>query len=336
MYPLLRSKYAHMFEFTNDMEKVFSLKNKIIFVFRFFRRKLSDEVTQNYFRRLRDHYEKVIYFEDTPDPRRIMLNTIDLVDIYYKKSMLVDLSLYKKEYYSDTLFGDFYHRQFGVRDAVEIQSKPLSDDQIGKIRLAWNLGIGSYPKTRIRRAICTRMGEAGHLYTMSLFVGHPKNYRAKKERTSRICALRHRPDSEPLTLNYHRFLFEDIARKKPELFAFGKVNLDDYNREIRNSKITFASFGLGEICFRDFEAIINYSLMLKPNMDHLTTWPNVYRKNVTYVPLKWDGSDFIETVERWRNEDTSELTRSAYEIYMDGLDHYVDRLETVLDQVYSL
>ena len=336
MYPLLRSKYRSLFDMTSNMEDVFKFKNKIIFVMRFFRRELSDQATQEYFSRLRDHYEKIIYFEDTPDPRKIMTNTIDYVDIYYKKSMLKDLSLYKKEYYSETLYGDYYHKKFGVRDSVETVSKPLTDAQIAKLKLAWNIGIGQYPKERIRRALCTRIGDAGNLDLMTLFLGHPKNYHAAKRRTSLVCPMRFRAEDEPKTLNYQRMLFSVIGKSRPDLFVFGKLNLDEYNRELRNSKLTFGSFGLGEICFRDFEAIINYSLLLKPDMDHLATWPDVYQKDITYVPLKWDGSDFIERIEYWQHADETEITKNAYECYMSSFEHYVERLEMVLDQVYSV
>ena len=336
MYPLLKSKYRRLFDCTPDMDEALRLNNKIIFVMRFFRRELSDQATQAYFERLRQKYDKVIYFEDTPDPRRIMTNTIDYVDIYYKKSMLKDLELYKKEYYSETVYGDYYHRNYGVRDAHETVSKPLTDAQIGKLKLAWNIGIGQYPKTRINRAICTRLGDAELLDAMSLFLTHPKRYRAKNERTSLVCPMRFRADEEPKTLNYNRVLFSEIAKTRPELFAFGNLKLTEYNQELRNSKLTFASYGLGEICFRDFEAIINFSLMLKPDMDHLMTWPDVYRKDITYVPLKWDGSDFIEKIERWRDADETQLTKNAYDCYIDSFNQFESRLAMVLDQVYSV
>jgi len=250
--------------------------------------------------------------------------------------MLKNLSLYKQEYYSETVYGDFYHRKFGVRDAFETMSKPLRDDQIAKLHLAWNIGIGQYPKERIRRAICTRIGDAGYLRLMSVFLGHPKNYRAATKRTNLVCPMRFRAEDEPKTLNYQRMLFSEIAMTRPDLFALGKLSLTDYNRELRNSKITFGSYGLGEICFRDFEAIINYSLLIKPDMDHLTTWPDVYQKNVTYVPLQWDGSDFIETIEYWQKADASLITQNAYDCYMSSFNQYIPRLEMVLNQVYAL
>ena len=36
--------------------------------------------------------------------------------------------------------------------------------------------------------------------------------------------------------------------------------------------------------------------MIKPNMNHIKTWPNIYRPMETYIPCKWDFSDFEEKV----------------------------------------
>ena len=43
-------------------------------------------------------------------------------------------------------------------------------------------------------------------------------------------------------------------------------------------------FGLGEITLKDFE-VFSGSLLMKPNMDHMLTWPNFYTKD-TYIFLQ--------------------------------------------------
>jgi hypothetical protein len=336
LYPLLKGKYRGLFDFTQNLEKVFKYKsNKIICVFRFFRWGYSDDDTASYFKRLRDHYEKIIYFEDTPDPRKIMVNAIDYADIYYKKSLLRDMSLYKKEYYSETVFGDYYHNAYGIQDDKSLISRPLREDQIKKLRLAWNLGIGQYPRTRIRQVLCKRIEKLELIDLFPLFLGHPKNYHIKKDKPNLICPMRFRGGVESKAIDYQRVFFSEIAKKKQDLFMFGKVSLAHYNKEIRGAKITFSPFGLGEVCFRDFEAIINYSLLLKPDMDHLITWPDVYKKDETYIPLKWDGSDFLEKIEYWLRADIGEITDHAYDIYLSAFNQHSQRLESILDQIYA-
>ena len=50
-------------------------------------------------------------------------------------------------------------------------------------------------------------------------------------------------------------------------------------------------FGWGEIGLRDFEAFIYGATLLKPDVSHMETWPNVFFPGETYQPVAWDFSD---------------------------------------------
>lgn len=75
----------------------------------------------------------------------------------------------------------------------------------------------------------------------------------------------------------------------------GFVNRHKYYKELKNAKIAISPFGWGEICYKDFEIILAGTLMIKPSMNHLDTFPNIYFENKTYLPVRWDLSD-LETV----------------------------------------
>ena len=73
-----------------------------------------------------------------------------------------------------------------------------------------------------------------------------------------------------------------------------RVTTEEYYREMISSKICVSPFGYGEICWRDFEAIICGCLLVKPDISHVETNPDVFRPYETYVPVKWDFSDLEE------------------------------------------
>ena len=66
-------------------------------------------------------------------------------------------------------------------------------------------------------------------------------------------------------------------------------------RLMADSKIALSPFGMGEICFRDFELMQFGTIMVKPSMEHLQTLPNPYIPGVTYIPVEHDWSD-LKTV----------------------------------------
>jgi len=67
---------------------------------------------------------------------------------------------------------------------------------------------------------------------------------------------------------------------------------------LRRSKCTVSPFGMGEVCFRDFESIKYGSLLIKPDMGKVKTEPNIYIPYETYLPCSLDYSDLTEKV-RW-------------------------------------
>lgn len=94
-----------------------------------------------------------------------------------------------------------------------------------------------------------------------------------------------------------------------------------YIAELRRSKLCFSPFGYGEVCWRDFEAMMTGSLLLKPDVSHLITDPNVFVPGETYVPLLWDYSDLAEKVDYYlRNEDERKaIATRAYQTIHDYL-----------------
>ena len=53
-------------------------------------------------------------------------------------------------------------------------------------------------------------------------------------------------------------------------------------------------FGYGEVCWRDFEAMLCGCLVIKPDMSHVETNPDIFRPHETYVPVQWDYADLEE------------------------------------------
>jgi hypothetical protein len=77
----------------------------------------------------------------------------------------------------------------------------------------------------------------------------------------------------------------------------GRVSFSDYWKELKSSKISISPFGWGEICIRDFESIYSGACLLKPSVDHLNTFPNIFKSNLTYVSLDWDLNNLTESID---------------------------------------
>lgn len=94
----------------------------------------------------------------------------------------------------------------------------------------------------------------------------------------------------------------------------GMVTPRQYQAELSRSRMCFSPFGYGELCWRDIEAIAYGAVLIKPDMSHLTTLPDLYEADVTYIPVRWDFADLEEKV-RWvlaHPADSDAIIREAH------------------------
>ena len=103
-----------------------------------------------------------------------------------------------------------------------------------------------------------------------------------------------------------------------------------YFRELRRSRIVASPVGTSEINYKDFETFLNGAVLLKPDMSHLETWPNYFRPNETYVPIRWNLVDLQNRVDEILSSYGSfiEIARRAQSLYRCLL--YTSTLPTIL------
>jgi hypothetical protein len=120
---------------------------------------------------------------------------------------------------------------------------------------------------------------------------------------------------------FHRLhVCERLAALSPQYAIVAtkdKVDLKSYYRELESSRISFSPFGYGEICPKDFEAIMKGCLLFKPSVEHLTAYPQIHVENETYVPVAWDLADLEEKITYYleRPEEQQRIAANAARAY---------------------
>jgi hypothetical protein len=76
-----------------------------------------------------------------------------------------------------------------------------------------------------------------------------------------------------------------------------KLPYQEYIQTLYNSKVAISPFGMGEVCFRDFECMQFGTLIVKPSMSMINTIPNIYESNDTYLSVMYDWSNLNETID---------------------------------------
>lgn len=195
------------------------------------------------------------------------------IHFYAKKSLFRDRSNYFIPFCGDTNLTDYYGALYGIH------ASPVD----------WEVPTSILPKLRLWP----------NFFTAPEFL---KGFSKSKLSTSfeRNIDLHSRLGSKG-TPWYQMMREESLiaarAIPKVKLFEGSGVSWRQYMNELANSKLCYSPFGYGELCWRDIEAFVSGAVLVKPDMSHLNTLPNLYKGNETYLPIKWDFSDVSEVVQ---------------------------------------
>jgi hypothetical protein len=208
------------------------------------------------------------------------------IHLYLKKSIFRDRQDYLRPRRGDTNLTEYYGDLYGIaQDPVDWQ---VPASMLDKLRLFPNfLTHGRFataftqgqmpPRAGRRIDVQSRLGSKGGAWYAAM----------RADAQARIEAI------DGLTLS-----------------PPGKLDLPAFMAELENSRLCFSPFGYGELCWRDIEAFQTGAVLVKQDMSHLQTLPDLYEPGVTYLPVAWDFSD-LETVVRGALADEARMETIA-------------------------
>jgi hypothetical protein len=285
---------------------------------------------------LRKKYKTIAFFHDDAGGGIPRLEVLPYVDLFYAKALFKNRLLYTKPLYGKELYTDYYHAKYGVEDDDPKKRAVVTDPaELGKLRLSWNIGVGDFPREKLRQ-------RAGLLAAKLFGVSAARYfYSGKKPPSDPVKANRGIFDvharmgmTRRPSISYQRKLILERIAGDPR-FLTGEVGQGQYNRELADSKIVLSPFGWGELCIRDFEAVRSGAMLLKPDMDHLETWPDIFKKNETYGAFSWDADDLIAVAGAWLGDEKKrkQTAQNAFHCYRRQLAELSGRFERIIDEI---
>jgi hypothetical protein len=189
----------------------------------------------------------------------------------------------------------------------------ISDENWKKIKLSgWNLGYTEVmnklfrPTTQKWHPICT-------------------------DKTIDLCAIfkaEHPPSEDHFAengsyyTNHRNGAWEVIGDNPGYSYVKDKLPFQEYINTLYRSKMSLSPFGMGEVCYRDFEVFEFGVVMIKPTMNIVNTNPNPYISNETYIPVDLDWKNLNEIVNKMLDNPNK-------------LSYIIDNSRKVYDELYS-
>ncbi len=239
--------------------------------------------------RMKEQTARLVFFDRSSTAGHITTELLPIVDVYCKTTLFKDRTIYRQPLYASRLFCHYYHTEFGVDDDEPTYSSAVADTTLlDKLRLSWNTSLANYSLLGPRLAM---------LYDRIPFralLAPTRNFYAPSAARSIDVNCRMALKYKYNSLGYQRKTISQILSNYHETERIPKYK---YFNELRNSKIVSSPFGSSEINYKDFESFISGAILLKPNMDHMDTYPNLYRDGETFVSHRWDFEDVMDKID---------------------------------------
>ena len=232
--------------------------------------------------------------------------------------------------YGNRIFSDYFNQKHGANDKNEEYSAPITDEKLlDKMTVGWNSGLADYSLHGPSR--------------MALYYRIPFKPLLKFPKiVAKPSASRSNDISCRMGITYARDSVAWQRRKMREIMkenlATDKLSRGGYFKELANSKIILSPFGLGEITLKDFEVFLTGGLLIKPDMSHMETFPNLYQSGETIITHAWDLSNLEETIESALSDynKTKQICQNGqenYSKYLTGKDTaslFVEHLKQII------
>ncbi len=247
---------------------------------------------------LRRAENKIFWYDTTDGTGSTQFEVLPYVDRYFKNQLFRDLSLYEKPFYGGRIYTDFYHNEARVVDESPYTPTPLDLKYKNKIALAWNSALGAgWAEAYFQEGPYSRIYHLAYKHCPSLLSYLPTPlqrgpvvFKDPFQKRSLDVSCRVHTGYSRATVRYQR---EQVLKRLSTRGAPSeRLGKEAYQAELANTKVAVSPFGWGEICWRDWDILQSGSLLMKPDVSHLSTWPDLFEARETYLPFRWDFQDF--------------------------------------------
>ena len=277
-------------------------------------------------RLLKEKSRRLVWLDTADSTGNCQFEVMPYVDVYLKKQLLKDINIYSTKLYGTKLFTDYYHKLLGIEDReIDVEYTLLDSKYKDKLKLSWNIGISDfwsksrYCLLRPSSIFVPRMFKVDSHRETNMFFNGTLNY-------SPLSGYQRRTTIEKMLAN-NKTLEPNPTMKMPPA---------QYVWFMKDAKTAISPFGWGEICYRDFEAFVYGATLVKPDMNQVATFPDFFISDETYVPLKWDYSNFDEVIDGIGTQHYRDIAKRGQDIYStflntkEGKKEFVKHILSVL------
>ncbi|WP_051189374.1 hypothetical protein [Daejeonella oryzae] len=278
---------------------------------------------------LKNYAGELIWFDEAASSGSADFPIIGHVDKFVKKQVLKKMDYYKEPVNTADLriWVNSTIKQTQVTPFI-----PCPANELHKIKAGWNTSVYDY------RYIRNRLMPISNYLSYKIYSPRYTDINAKRNLDVAFRGTTAYKNNIEVSLQRNKIItiLNDIDLK----IAQGRrITKAKYFKELQSAKISLSPFGFGEICYRDFETFIAGAILVKPSLDHLTTYPNVFIPNETYIPVSWDLTDLQEKIEDIsinynQYKDIARNGQNRFKTLLNNSEYFVEAINRILDRTF--
>ena len=306
------------------------------------KKRFNIKLNHNFLNPLKKLYKQnpnIVWLDLSDSAGNTQFEVLPFVKKYVKKQFYKDKSLYKKNFFRNRFYADYYQKNHNLENSIKQKFTPLSDEFLEKLVLGWNIGVGNYFETlRYNKFLKFKcIFKAINCPNYKDLFNYTLGYYNKEIRENDVFfKFNLRDNEEKISIHYQRKKVNEILTKYYGIRNFKRVSHKNFLLSLKNSKISVGAFGWGEVCYREFEAIKMGAAVLFPNMNNIETWPNIYKDRITYLSYDYDMSNLLDRIKELLDNDelrsslvknSQKICKSVYD--KEGLDFLINFLKKI-------
>jgi hypothetical protein len=307
-------------------------------VFReFWQSDLKPEIFR-FLEKARERHVKIFWFDTTDSTMCTQFEVLPYVDLFLKGQILKDRTQYLTPPRTGRVFTDYFDKLYNSNEYSTDCPVPEADD-LNKIVISWNSGFENYNASRYGFEARLRQRLKPYFWEVMSEEIRLKFKPVDNMREIKASCRVGYSHSRQSVIDHRKAIVEIMEAQGVDC---GKVPLKDYFHELENCRLGIGPFGVGEITLRDYEIIICGAVLVKPDMGHLETYPDFFQSWKTYVPHRWDLSDFESVTEKLYNQRSLrvDIAANAQKVYREavseaGMRKFFERLEQYIIRVQT-
>ncbi|MHA1757631.1 MAG: hypothetical protein ACTSVV_12730, partial [Promethearchaeota archaeon] len=294
---------------------------------------------KNYLMKLKKKVDFIAWFDHSDSASYLVRESVPYVDCYLKKQVLKNRELYNNNFINDRIYSDYYYKMYFKKENSWIPKKlkKLKKKELDKITLSWNLGLCDYNNLFLDDTFFKKIPQ----YLSFFLKNRTFNYINPSKNRELLFSANFGINYSDNFVSYHRKQLLKILSNifdKNVNYSVGVVSKKKYLDNLKKSKAVFSPFGYGEICFRDFETFIAGATLIKPDISHIETWPNLFEQNKTYISFPWNFEEWNDELFRIFNNETKlfQVAKEGQKRYkkiwtLEGKRKFCERLKRIFE-----